>query len=144
MLNSYEISVCKQQASLFSRIVELTGKDPKDFIEKFMVSKTAEYMDLEGDMTQWMMEAYLAEEFLKEGIDIKNYDGETQYDSDTLYWIGYLYRYWGFYRNPIKQSDIYKLADFDFLYRAYPGLHVESLENVILEIAKINLEKSNI
>ena len=84
MLNSYEISVCKQQASLFSRIVELTGKDPKDFIEKFMVSKTAEYMDLEGDMTQWMMEAYLAEEFLKEGIDIKNYDGETQYDSDTI------------------------------------------------------------
>ena len=57
-----------------------------------MTSNTAKALDSEYNWMQWAGEEYLFEEVVSAADDSLTTDGEI-YDTDVLYWIGYIYRY---------------------------------------------------
>lgn len=62
------------------------------FVKAFMTSNTAKALDSEYNWMQWAGEEYLFEEVISAADDSLTTDGEI-YDTDVLYWIGYIYRY---------------------------------------------------
>lgn len=62
------------------------------FAKAFMTSNTAKALDSEYNWMQWAGEEYLFEEVVSAADDSLTTDGEI-YDTDVLYWIGYIYRY---------------------------------------------------
>lgn len=86
------IKLCDIQGRLF----ELSGAkeyDSATFIKAFMTSETAKGLDSKYNRLQWAGEEYL----LAEVIDsAKLTPGGKVYDKETLFWSGYLYRFWYF------------------------------------------------
>ena len=52
------------------------------------------------------------------------------FDSETLYWAGYLYRYWHFYTGE-SSKVIYKQADAQTVNAMYYGYHTLDIEMAI-------------
>ena len=87
-------SLSQMQGALF----EMSGRegyDSETFIRVFMHSGIAEGLDSDFDYSQWAGKEYLMERMQKEYPEGFSEQG-TVFDSETLYWAGYLYRYWHF------------------------------------------------
>lgn len=120
--------VCNDQGRMF----QLSGKQgyaSHDFIEKFMNSDVAARMDMPYDRSQWMGEGYLFEELVDECSLLKG-DPADIYDAEVLFWMGYLYRYWHYYK-AAPSREIYALADANLLNRCWLGYHTLDLEMAI-------------
>ena len=52
------------------------------------------------------------------------------FDNETLYWAGYLYRYWHFYTGESSKT-IYRIADADTINTMYYGYHTLDMEMAI-------------
>ena len=63
-----------------------------------MTSETAKALDSKYNRMQWAGEEYLLEEIISAAGGKLNQNGEI-YSKDILYWIGYIYRYWHYYKN---------------------------------------------
>ena len=122
MLDSLEISLCQMQGHLF----ELSAKkrhDSEAFVKAFMNSGIAEDLDKKFNHTQWAGEEYLLSRLSDEKAEaIKQ--GEVL-DTETLFWTGYLYRYWHFYTGE-SSKKIYKQAPITVIKavqyrRTYPA-----------------------
>ena len=87
------------------------GYDSETFIRVFMHSGIAEGLDSDFDYSQWAGKEYLMERMQKEYPEGFSEQG-TVFDSETLYWAGYLYRYWHFYTGE-SSKEIYRQADAD-------------------------------
>lgn len=72
------------------------GLDCPSFIDSFMHSKTAAALDDIYDRLQWAGEEYILEELDDEVCGLKK--AGTAYSLDVMYWIGYTYRYWYYYK----------------------------------------------
>lgn len=64
----------------------------------------------------------------------------TVFDSETLYWAGYLYRYWHFYTGE-SSKVIYKQADAQTVNAMYYGYHTLDIEMAIDRLKEV--KKSN-
>lgn len=128
ILGMFEHAVCTQQGDLFKEQEEHGVYDIKDIVEKYMNSNTAKRMDSPYDSIQWLMSGYTAEELVNEVKQIKK--KVKKYDTEALFWMGYTYRYWHYYKN-MSSAEIYKIADFDKMYIAYDGLHTLDCEMAI-------------
>lgn len=93
-LNSQQFGLCDIQGRLFELALK-NGYDCKDFIEKFMNSKTAAALDESYDRLQWAGEEYILEELNEEVGGLKK--AGTVYHNEIMYWLGYTYRYWHYY-----------------------------------------------
>lgn len=101
----------------------------------FMTSDTAKALDSEYNRMQWAGEEYLLEEVVSAAGDSLAADGEI-YDTDILYWIGYIYRYWHYYSGE-DSAKIYKQAPALTMKRNYmifhtmdPVLAIEDLKEI--------------
>ena len=93
MLESLELTLCDMQGKLF----ELSAKenfDSEKFIKAFMNSETAADIDKPFNHMQWAGESYILSRLDEENTPVK---GGCIYDDETLYWSGYIYRYWHYY-----------------------------------------------
>ena len=110
------------------------GYDSETFIRVFMHSKIAEGLDSDFDYTQWAGKEYIMERMkgeYPEGFSKQR----IVFDSETLYWSGYLYRYWYFY--PGESSKvIYKQADAQTVNTMYYGYHTLDIEMAIDRLKK--------
>lgn len=95
MLGSLELTLCDMQGKLF-QMAGKEGYDSEAFIRTFMRSDIATDMDQKFSFAQWAGEAYLLSR-LKDECGAELAKGGVVYDSETLYWAGYLYRYWHYY-----------------------------------------------
>lgn len=100
-----------------------------------MTSDTAKALDSEYNRMQWAGEEYLLEEIVSAAGDLLTADGEI-YDTDILYWIGYIYRYWHYYSSE-DSAKIYKQAPALTMKRNYmifhtmdPVLAIEDLKEI--------------
>ena len=119
-LDSFIIQQCDIQGRLFEYSLK-NGVDSDDFIEKFMLSDTAKHLDLKYDRLQWAGEEYIFSNLsVEDGIEFKNTG--KYFNKETLYWIGYIYRYWSYYTNE-SSSAIYEQADCNTMNKAYAGFH---------------------
>lgn len=126
--NTLGLSLSRMQGSLFE-MSGVEGYDSQAFINVFMNSKIAEGLDSDFDFTQWAGKEYIMERlkdeypegFIKPGI---------VFDNETLYWAGYLYRYWHFYTGE-SSKVIYKQADAQIVNTMYCGYHTLDIEMAI-------------
>ena len=108
-LDLIESKLCDVQGSLFESFAN-TEYDPECLIRVFMNSELSKNLDSDYNRMQWAGEEYLLEELLdvyKEQLEPKS----EEYSKDALFWMGYVYRYWHYYKNE-SSKNIYKIAPF--------------------------------
>lgn len=128
MLDSLALTLCDMQGKLF-QLSGREGYDSEAFIRAFMRSAAAEELDQPFGYMQWSGEAYILSRLKDEcGADLTR--GETVYDSETLYWTGYLYRYWHYYTGE-NSREILKQAPAKTMQVVYLMYHTMSPELAI-------------
>ena len=121
-------SLSQMQGALF----EMSGSegfDSETFIKVFMNSKISEGLDSDFDFMQWAGKEYIMERMKEEYPNGFSSQGVV-FDSETLYWAGYLYRYWHFYTGE-SSREIYKQADAQTVNTMFYGYHTLDIEMAI-------------
>ena len=138
MINSLQIALCDTQGQLFELSKE-KGYDSKSFVKAFMTSSISADMDKDFHHLHWAGKAYILSRMEEElsGELIKNDD---IYDSETLYWVGYIYRYWNFYTKE-SSREIYKQAPIQTMNIVYYAYHTMSPEMAIDRLKEEYLKK---
>ena len=128
MSKSLELALCDTQGQLFEMSGE-QGVSSEAFIKAYMTSEIAKDMDSEFDHVQWAGKAYIypcMEDECESSFEIM---GDV-YDKETLYWMGYVYRYWHFYTGE-SSKEIYKQASAKTMNSMYLMYHTMSPEMAI-------------
>lgn len=137
MNESLKIALCEMQAQLFVLSQE-KGYASESFIKTFMNSDIAKDLDLPFHHMQWAGAHYLMSR-LEEEYAEKLVQGEC-YDTETLYWTGYLYRYWHIYKGESSRK-IYKQAPAKLMRIVYLMYHTMSPEMAIERLVESYLKK---
>lgn len=135
------LSLCKFQGRLFEKsVTSIKGSSPV-FIKIFMNSMEAGHMDEGG----FLSEAEDEESTLGKLKSKHNLErGSIKYSEDSLFWMGYLYRYWC-YTYRINSRSVYKIIqanDLHSLYLPYHTLDPGTAIRRILEAKKLPEERS--
>ncbi|MGN8806717.1 MULTISPECIES: hypothetical protein [unclassified Blautia] len=140
-MNELQLKLCDIQGRLFELSAD-NSYESSTFIKVFMTSDVAKALDSTYNRMQWAGEEYLLEELtaIKGNNLIKK--GEI-YSKDILYWIGYLYRYWHFYKNE-SSVKIYKQAPAKIMKRNYLIFHTMAPELAIDDLKEINEQKGKV
>lgn len=137
MNESLKLALCEMQAQLFVQSGE-RDHGSETFIKAFMTSDIAKDLDKPFDHTQWAGAAYLLSRMEDECAGALT-SGEI-YDAETLYWAGYIYRYWHIYTGE-KSRDIYKQASAKTMRIVYLMYHTMSPEMAIDRLKESYREK---
>lgn len=132
-LDSLQLQFCDIQGRLFELSAK-EGYDSEAFIDTFMNSPTAAHFDLPYSRTQWMGEEYLLEEIVNDSDGLPR--GGELFNIETLYWTGYVYRYWHLLTDE-SSASIYAIADAQTMRRIYPGFHTLDVEEAIARLKEI-------
>ena len=140
-MNELQLKLCDIQGRLFELSAD-NSYESSTFIKVFMTSDVAKALDSTYNRMQWAGEEYLLEELtaIKGNNLIKK--GEI-YSKDILYWIGYLYRYWHFYKNE-SSVKIYKQAPAKIMKLNYLIFHTMAPELAIDDLKEINEQKGKV
>ena len=128
MLDVFEMTLCDMQGKLFEMSAS-EGYSSEAFIKTFMQSKTAADLDKLFNHMQWAGQGYIIDRLTEENVSTLVKDA-TLYDNETLYWSGYLYRYWHFYTGE-SSKEIYKQAPANVMRSMYLIYHTMSPEMAI-------------
>ena len=139
MNESLKLALCEMQAALFVQSRE-KGYASEAYIKAFMQSDIAEDLDKPFHHMQWAGTHYLMSRMEEEYADALT-SGEC-YDEETLYWAGYLYRYWHLYTGE-SSREIYKQAPAKTMRIVYLMYHTMSPEMAIDRLKESYLEKHN-
>lgn len=137
MNESLKLSLCEMQAQLFVHSRE-KGYASEAFIKAFMNSDIAKDLDMPFNHMQWAGTEYLMSRMEEEHAD-KLTQGEC-YDIETLYWTGYLYRYWHIYTGE-SSREILKQASAKTMRIVYLMYHTMSPEMAIDRLKESYMEK---
>ena len=94
MNKSLQLALCDTQGKLFE-LSGTVGYESESFAKAFMTTDVAADMDKDFNHIQWAGKSYILsrmEDECKERLK----KGQV-YDTETLYWMGYIYRYWNIY-----------------------------------------------
>ena len=128
MLDVFELTLCDMQGKLFE-MSATEGFSSEAFIKTFMLSNTAADLDKLFNHMQWAGQGYIIDRLREQNADTLETDGEL-YDNETLYWSGYLYRYWHIYTGETSK-EIYKQAPAKTMRAMYLMYHTMSPEMAI-------------
>lgn len=134
--------MCRIQGKIFEKSKELVNLSSPIFIKNYMNSFDAYMMDEEVFLETSRYDLQILQDLNKE----KPY-GTKKYDSEELYWMGYLYRYFA-YTYKISSKQIYKYLPAEklrLLYLPYHTLDVSQAIERIVEADSLTLiTKDNI
>ncbi len=139
-MGKLELSLCDTQGKLF----ELSSEkmlSSESFIKAFMTSDVAEDMDKEFSHVQWAGKEYIMSRLEDECKNALTLNDEI-YDKETLYWAGYIYRYWNLYTGESSKA-IYKIAPAKTMRTVYLMYHTMSPEMAIDRLKESYNEKKN-
>lgn len=137
-MDSLELKLCDIQGRLFELSVT-EGYDSEKFVPLFMNSDVAKALDSRYNRMQWAGEEYLLEELASEGELVK---GGNVISSETMYWIGYVYRYWHYLKCETSKK-IYRQANIKTMCRNYMIFHTMDPELAIEDLIEIKKQKEN-
>ena len=137
MNETLKLALCEMQAKLFVQSRE-KGYASEAFIKAFMNSDVARDLDMPFNHMQWAGEHYLMSRLEEEHGELL-VEGEC-YDAETLYWIGYLYRYWHIYKGE-NSREIYRQAPAKTMRIVYLMYHTMSPEMAIDRLKESYSEK---
>ena len=137
MLDSLELSLCQMQGHLFELSAE-KGYDSESFVKAFMTGSIAADLDKSFNHTQWAGEEYLISRLAEEHSEALR--SGTAFDSETLFWSGYLYRYWHYHTGESSKA-IFKQAPISLMQRVYLPYHTMSIEMAIDRLKETYADK---
>ena len=127
MNKSLQLALCDTQGKLFE-LSGTVGYESESFAKAFMTTDVAADMDKDFNHIQWAGKSYILsrmEDECKERLK----KGQV-YDTETLYWMGYIYRYWNIYTGE-RSRAIYKQAPAKTMRAMYLMYHTMSPEMAI-------------
>lgn len=127
MNRSLQLTLADTQGKLFEQSAK-EDYDSEQFIKAFMTGTIAADMDKDFHHVQWAGREYILSRMEEEYKD--NLVSGEVYDSETLYWTGYLYRYWSIYTGE-SSKEIYKQAPAKKMRAMYLMYHTMSPEMAI-------------
>ena len=128
MLNSLELALCDTQGQLFE-LSGVRGVASEACIKAFMTSDISKDMDSEFHHVQWAGKEYIYSRMGEECEEAFSVSGEV-FDKETLYWTGYIYRYWNFHTGE-SSKEIYRQAPAKTMRVVYMMFHTMSPEMAI-------------
>lgn len=132
-LDLIELQMCDMQGRLFE-LAWKAGISSRRFIDAFMGSEIAAHLDMNFSFYQWAGEEYLFDE-LTETFEEEFAKAGEVYDRETMYWIGYIYRFWHCYTGEaskaIKRKAPPQLAERNYLmlHTMTPEMAVETFKD---------------
>ena len=136
-MDDIQSKLCDIQGRLFE-LSGAKGYDSATFIKAFMTSETAKGLDSKYTRLQWAGEEYL----LAEVVDsAKLTPGGKVYDKETLFWSGYLYRFWHFATGE-DSREIYKQAPAETMNRNWLIFHTLAPEVAIEDLKEIHRQRN--
>ena len=129
------LKLCDIQGRLFE-LSSKQGYDSEKFVSYFMRSDVAKALDSTYNRMQWAGEEYLLEETI-DNSNGKIPSSTTPISSEVMYWMGYIYRYWHYYKNE-PSSKIYRQANFKTMKRNYMMFHTMDPELAIDDLIEIH------
>ncbi len=127
MNKSLQLALCDTQGKLFEMSAS-EGYESESFAKIFMTSEVSADMDKDFHHVQWAGKSYILSRMEEECKDML-IKGEV-YDTETLYWMGYIYRYWNIYTGE-SSRNIYKQAPAKTMRAMYLMYHTMSAEMAI-------------
>ncbi|MBE6966505.1 MAG: hypothetical protein E7441_10800 [Ruminococcaceae bacterium] len=128
MNKSLQLTLCDTQGKLFELSGE-RGYDSETFIKSFMTTAISKDMDKDFHHVQWAGKEYIMSRMEEENANSISNNGIV-FDNETLYWTGYIYRYWNIYTGE-SSKDIYKQAPAKIMQTVYLMYHTMSPELAI-------------
>ena len=128
MNKSLQLTLCDTQGKLFELSGE-RGYDSESFIKSFMTTAISKDMDKDFHHIQWAGKEYIMSRMEEENANAISNNGIV-FDNETLYWTGYIYRYWNIYTGE-SSKDIYKQAPAKTMQTVYLMYHTMSPELAI-------------
>ena len=138
MNKSLQLTLCDTQGKLFELSGE-RGYDSESFIKAFMTTDISKDMDKDFHHVQWAGKEYIMSRMEDENPDAIDSNGIV-FDNETLYWTGYIYRYWNIYTGE-SSKDIYKQAPAKTMQTVYLMYHTMSPELAIDRLKDSHNEK---
>ena len=138
MNKSLQLTLCDTQGKLFELSGE-RGYDSESFIKAFMTTDISKDMDKDFHHVQWAGKEYIMSRMEDENPDAIDSNGIV-FDNETLYWTGYIYRYWNIYTGE-SSKDIYKQAPAKTMQTVYLMYHTISPELAIDRLKDSHNEK---
>lgn len=137
-MDPIESKICDIQGRLFELSLR-KGYDSEAFVKRFMLSKVAEDLDSVYNRMQWVGEEYLLEELIDEcgGVLL---EGDKTATKDEMYWMGYVYRYWHYYKKESSKT-IYRQAPYERMKTNYLMFHTMAPEMAIDDLMEIYKQK---
>jgi len=131
MAKALESALCDMQGQLFE--LGLAAKyDSEVFVRTFMTSDIANDLDADFNHLQWAGKEYILERMQNEHADILTKTNALG-DKETLYWMGYLYRFWHYLTGESSKA-IYKQAPYQTMQTVFYAYHTLSPEMAIERI----------
>ena len=135
-LSQFQRQLCNIQGKMFENSAKKHFKS-ESFIDSFMNSETARFFDLPYDRTQWLGE----ENLLQDLIDEKSLETGDLYSNESLFWIGYIYRYWHFLTGE-SSEEISRKCNAKMMNAIYPAYHTLDCKMAIERIIESEGYKS--
>lgn len=132
-LDVFQQQQCDNQGKLFESLAK-RDIDAKAFIKAFMNSRAAAGLDSTFDHFQWAGNEYIYEDVVEE-FNLKPTPNPPRYNTEALYWGGYITRYWH-YLTGETSKQIYTQCDEDLLLQCY-GFHSEASDLAVQDIKEI-------
>lgn len=130
-MNADGLLLCKLQAKVFEKSVSQCDTSSAIFIRRFMNSRVAEMID-SGYLLQSVVSPTEIIQLVEEEYRYSNY-GSTKYNSEEMYWIGYIYRYFS-YTYELSSHRVYKIVKPKELHEIYLPYHTLSPSQAIERI----------
>ena len=138
MNKSLQLTLCDTQGKLFELSGE-RGYDSETFIKSFMTTDISKDMDKDFHHIQWAGKEYIMSRMEDENSAAISNNGVV-FDNETLYWTGYIYRYWNIYTGE-SSKEIYKQAPAKTMQTVYLMYHTMSPELAIDRLKESYNEK---
>lgn len=114
-MDSDGLMMCRMQGKMFEKSVTKVNLSSPLFIRKYMNSVDARGMDICVYLDLGRFDDQILED-----LNAEKPRGKIKYDTKTLYWMGYIYRYW---------SYVYEMSSKS-IYKAFPGTKLAKLYHV--------------
>ena len=139
-LNNTIIVQSEMSANMFVEALR-KGYDLYELYEYALTSETGSIVYCPIQTGQWCGAKYVLSLFEFEH-EFKQGDGHIK-NEDVIYWIGYLLRFWNFYRPQDSSEDIYNMLSLDDWFGFYSGFHCLSPEMAIDDMVAWSKEEKH-
>jgi hypothetical protein len=119
------LRLAEYQGRLFEESSKHLNCSSSIFIRRFLYSDLLKLLDL-NDSSRLSLDVFEGLKLIEEEYGSTNY-GKVKFSGESLFWLGYLYRYISYTRN-IDTPLLFKIFDYKRLNELFYTYHTQSME----------------